>query len=147
MIPKMRAVKLDAVKAQCNCLALRRAARQVARRYDEALKPLELSNGQFSILAALGQMEMAGTQRIGEVLGMDRTTVTAALKPLQRRDLVEQVASEADLRTRSVRLTRAGRRLLDQALPLWAQVQSLVEAELGGARSAAQVRTLLLGIA
>ena len=146
MIPKMRAVKLDAVKAQCNCLALRRAARQVARRYDEALKPLELSNGQFSILAALGQMEMAGTQRIGDLLGMDRTTVTAALKPLQRRDLVEQVASEADLRTRSVRLTRAGRRLLDQALPLWAQVQSSVEAELGGARSAAQVRTQLLGI-
>ena len=146
MITNMRAVKLDAVKAQCNCLALRRAARQVARRYDEALKPLELSNGQFSILAALGQMEMAGTQRIGDLLGMDRTTVTAALKPLQRRDLVEQVASEADLRTRSVRLTRAGRRLLDQALPLWAQVQPSVEAEVGGARPAAQVRPPLLGL-
>lgn len=143
----MRAVELDAVKAQCNCLALRRAARQVARRYDEALKPLALSNGQFSILAALGQMQMSSTQGIGDLLGMDRTTVTAALKPLQRRDLVEQVPSESDLRTRSVRLTRAGRQLLDQALPLWAQVQSSVEGELGGARSAAQVRKQLLGIA
>ena len=78
-----------AIGAACNCLALRRAARGIARRYDEAFRPLDLNNGQFSMLTAIAGLQPAGIQRIGEVLGMDRTTVTAALKPLQRRGLVE----------------------------------------------------------
>lgn len=131
------------IGAACNCFALRRAARGLARRYDEAFRPLDLNNGQFSMLTAIAALQPAGIQRIGEVLGMDRTTVTAALKPLQRRRLVQVDVAEDDLRGRAVRLTAEGARLLDRAVPLWQGVQEDVARQLGGAGEAAAFRRLL----
>lgn len=134
------------IGAACNCLALRRAARGIARRYDEAFKPLDLNNGQFSMLAAIAGLQPAGIQRLGEMLGMDRTTVTAALKPLQRRGLVEVEVAEDDQRGRAVRLTRAGTKLLDRAIPLWEAAQQAVAQQLGGAEAAADFRRHLAAL-
>lgn len=126
----------------CNCLALKSAARNLARRYDEALAKVELNNGQFSILTAVAAMGVANTQRVGEVLGMDRTTVTAALKPLERRALIEPIAVETDLRQRAIRVSQEGRRLLKRAIPLWQQAQQEAEALLGGRHEAEELREL-----
>lgn len=134
------------IGAACNCLALRRAARGIARRYDEAFRPLDLNNGQFSMLTAIAGLQSAGIQRIGEVLGMDRTTVTAALKPLQRRGLVEVEVAEDDQRGRAVRLTPAGTKLLDRAIPLWDAAQQEVARELGGAPAADVFRRQLAAL-
>jgi DNA-binding MarR family transcriptional regulator len=120
------------IGAACNCLAIRRAARGIARRYDEAFRPLDLNNGQFSMLVVIAGLKAGGIQGIGERLGMDRTTVTAALKPLQRRGLLEVEVAEDDQRGRAVRLTKAGSDLLEQAIPLWAAMQEEVARQLGG---------------
>src|ERR687883_443751 len=77
------------VRDTCLCLHAQRAARALARRFDDALRPLDLTNGQFSLLMALNRPEPAGIGAIASLLAMDRTTLTAALKPLQRRGLVE----------------------------------------------------------
>ncbi len=131
------------VGATCYCLALRRAARGLARRYDEALRPLDLNNGQFAMLSSIAGLQPAAIPAIGELLGMDRTTVTAALKPLQRRGLVKVEVAEDDQRGRAVRLTRAGAELLNRALPFWQEAQREVARQLGGADVSATLRRQL----
>jgi DNA-binding MarR family transcriptional regulator len=134
----------------CLCLHLQRAARSMARRYDEALRPLDLSNGQFSLLMLLTRRERHPIGRLAADLGMDRTSVTALLKPLARRGLVHLSADAADRRSRLPALTETGRDLLRQAVPLWQQVQLQAQAlaQTQAARipislSAADLRTTL----
>lgn len=104
---------------ECFSFALRRAARTVSRQYDEALAPVALNNGQFSMLALLAELGPLRIQKIAETLAMDRTTVTAALKPLQRRKLVRVDVAKDDTRARDAVLTPAGKTLLREAIPLW----------------------------
>jgi DNA-binding MarR family transcriptional regulator len=117
------------------CLGLRRAARAVSRRFDAGLREVGLNSGQFSMLTAIAGMQPAGMQALAEHLAMDRTTVTAALKPLQRRGLVEIDVSATDLRGRDARLTARGRALLARAIPLWERLQAEVGAVLPGPES------------
>lgn len=91
----------------------------LAWRYDEALKPAGLTNGQFSLLMSLNRTEPATMGQVSSLLAMDRTTLTANLKPLERRGLVKIVSDEHDRRSRRLKLTRAGRARLAKALPLW----------------------------
>jgi DNA-binding MarR family transcriptional regulator len=56
---------------------------------------------------------------VAALLAMDRTSLTANLKPLERRGLVEIAVNPADRRGRLLRLTDAGRMLLHSALPIW----------------------------
>ncbi|WP_274628926.1 MarR family winged helix-turn-helix transcriptional regulator [Arvimicrobium flavum] len=115
------------VRDSCLCMHAQRAARALARRYDEALRPSGLTNGQFSVLMALNRPGGAGIRDVAEVLAMDRTTVTAVLKPLTRRGLVEVAASPKDRRARALILTQAGRGLLVAALPVWRKMQKEIE--------------------
>src|SRR3984957_8288726 len=90
------------VRDTCLCLHVQRAARVLARRFDEALRPLGLTNGQFSLMMSLNQPEPAGIAGVASLLGMDRTTLTAALKPLQRRELVKVKTDPEDGRGRQL---------------------------------------------
>jgi len=103
----------------CICLDLQRAARAVARRFDTAFRPLNLTNGQFSLLMSLKHRGPSHMGSIAALLAMDRTTLTAALKPLARRGLVVAVVDPDDRRGRELRLTPKDRRLLDLATPIW----------------------------
>src|ERR671928_542238 len=76
----------------CLCLHVQRAARALARRFDEALRPLDLTNGQFSLMMSLNRPEPPSIGSVAALLAMDRTTLTAALKPLERRGLVQVTA-------------------------------------------------------
>ena len=77
------------VRDCCLCLHVQRAARALARRFDQALQPLGLTNGQFSLMISLNRPQAPGMGSVAELLAVDRTTLTAALKPLQRRGLVK----------------------------------------------------------
>ena len=115
------------VRDTCLCLHMQRAARSLARRFDDALRPLGLTNGQFSLLMSLNRPEPPGMAPVASLLAMDRTTLTAVLKPLQRRGLVEIAANPADRRARQIKLTPKGRSLLVQALPIWKSTHRAVE--------------------
>src|ERR1700756_1631055 len=93
------------VRDTCLCLHLQRAARAVARRFDAALRPLGLTNGQFSLLMSLNRPEAPSSGSVSAWLAMDRTPLTANLKPLERRGLVEVMVDDADRRARRVALT------------------------------------------
>lgn len=120
------------VRDHCLCLHVRRAARALARRYDEALKPAGLTNGQFSLLMSLNRPEPPTMGEVAAVLDLDPTTLTANLKPLQRRQLIEVLPDENDRRSRRIALTEQGRAVLAAALPLWRAAQAENEARVEG---------------
>lgn len=120
------------VRDRCLCLHVQRAARALARRFDDALRPLDLTNGQFSLLMSLNRPQAPNMAQISAVLAMDRTTLTAALKPLERRGLITIVADERDRRNRRVALTDAGLDLLALAVPIWASTHEEVDQLLPG---------------
>jgi DNA-binding MarR family transcriptional regulator len=116
------------VRDRCLCLHVQRAARALARRFDAALRPHGLTNGQFSLMMALNRPEPPRISDLVPFLAMDRTTLTAALKPLERRGLVVVAPDREDRRSRRLRLTDAGRDLLRAALPVWRATHDAVDA-------------------
>ena len=127
------------VRDCCLCLHVQRAARALARRFDQALQPLALTNGQFSLMMSLNRPQAPGMGSIAELLAVDRTTLTAALKPLQRRGLVRVMVDPEDRRGRLLRLTTRGKDLLADAAPVWETAHAELEALLG-AREADRLR-------
>jgi DNA-binding MarR family transcriptional regulator len=115
------------------CLHVQRAARVVGRSFDEALRPLGLTNGQFSLLASLNRPQPARMGPVAHLLAMDRTTLTAALKPLERRGLIRVTVDPEDRRSRVLELTQAGGSLLAAAVPIWKRTHAKVERLLAGA--------------
>jgi DNA-binding MarR family transcriptional regulator len=112
-------------------LHVQRAARALARRFDEALREVGLTNQQFSLLMSLNRPEPPGMGPVAELLAIDRTTLTAALKPLERRGLLKIEVDAEDRRGRLLRLTAQGKKLLVQATPIWERTHAEVEAMLG----------------
>lgn len=115
------------IRDRCLCLHVQRAARKVARRFDEVLRPLGLTSGQFSLLNAVNRPEPATMGSVAAVLAMDRTTLTAALKPLERRGLIEIDVDPEDRRSRLLTLTPAGRSALAKAVPVWRATHREIE--------------------
>jgi DNA-binding MarR family transcriptional regulator len=120
------------VRDHCLCLHVQRAARALARRFDEALRPLDLTHGQFSLLTSLNRPEPPTLGSIATLLAMDRTTLTANLKPLERRGLVEVKVDKEDKRSRRLGITAAGRALLAKAYPVWKETHAAIDREVGG---------------
>ena len=119
------------VRDSCLCLHVQRAARALARRFDDALRPLGLTNGQFSLLMSLNRPEAPAIGAVASLLAMDRTTLTAALKPLERRGLIKITTDRDDHRARLLQLTRQGKKLLADAVPVWTSTHATVESGLG----------------
>jgi DNA-binding MarR family transcriptional regulator len=130
------------VRDTCLCLHTQRAARALARRFDEALAQVELTSGQFSLLVAINRPSPPTIGDVAGTLAMDRTTLTANLKPLQRRGLVKIEVDEADRRSRLLALTAAGRRLLIKAIPIWRRTHR----ELDGNFSKARLDSMRAGL-
>ncbi|MDW6024323.1 MarR family winged helix-turn-helix transcriptional regulator [Mesorhizobium sp. BAC0120] len=118
------------VRDNCLCLHAQRAARALARRFDVALAPIGITSGQFSLLMSLNRPEPPSLGSVAALLAMDRTTLTANLKPLERRGLVATETDPKDKRVRLLRLTPAGRAVLVEAAPIWKHVHARIEAAL-----------------
>jgi DNA-binding MarR family transcriptional regulator len=125
----------------CNCQAIRQAARQVTQLYDRHLAPTGLRTSQLSILANLSRGGPQSIHDLAAALVMDRTTLGRGIRPLERDGLIE-IGDGPDGRTRSVKLTSAGRKKLAAALPLWQEAQIEFETAFGTAE-AATLRTTL----
>ncbi|HYM32060.1 MAG TPA: MarR family winged helix-turn-helix transcriptional regulator [Candidatus Cybelea sp.] len=102
----------------------------MARRFDVAFRPLGLTNGQFSLLVSLNRDKAAGIGSVAALLAMDRTTLTANLKPLERRGLVRIAVDGHDKRSRHLTLTPSGRALLVEAAAVWKREHRAIECQL-----------------
>jgi len=121
------------VRDTCLCLHVQRAARALARLFDEALRPVGLTNGQFSLMMSLNRPEPPPMGPVANLLAMDQTTLTAALKPLQRRGWVNVTPSSKDKRSRLLSLTAEGKSVLAAAVPIWQSTHAALEDKLPGA--------------
>lgn len=130
------------VRDNCLCLHVQRAARALARRFDDALRPVGLTQGQFSLLMSLNRPAPPTIGDVSALLMLDRTTLTANLKPLERRGLVKVKVDAADKRSRRLILTAAGRTVLAAAAPIWKRTHAQTERLLRSA-SADNVRKSL----
>ena len=131
------------VRDTCLCLHVQRAARALARLFDEALRPFGLTNGQFSLLMSLNRPEPPSMASVASLLAMDRTTLTAALKPLERKGFVSVFADAHDRRIRRLRLTGEGSKVLASAVPVWRKTHARVDAMLPGGDSGRLRRDLI----
>jgi DNA-binding MarR family transcriptional regulator len=119
------------IRDHCLCLHAQRAARALSRRFDEAFRPFGITSGQFSLLNGLNRPEPATIGAVASLLAMDRSTVTANLKPLERAGLVTVSTDPRDRRGRRAELTDAGRAALTKATPVWVAEHARVEGEIG----------------
>jgi DNA-binding MarR family transcriptional regulator len=124
------------VRDCCLCLHLQRAARAMARRFDLALKPTGLTNGQFSMLMSLNRTDrpeipLSTIGSTAELLGMDRTTVTAAARVLARRGWMKLEVQPTDRRNKVLKLTAKGMKVLAAAVPIWTREHAEVERAMG----------------
>lgn len=119
------------VRDHCLCMHLQRAARAMARHFDDALRPHGLTSGQFSLLMSLNRPDAPTITSVANLLAMDRTTLTANIKPLERRGLLTVTIPESDKRSRCLSLTDEGRTLLAEAFPTWEATHKEVDEMIG----------------
>jgi DNA-binding MarR family transcriptional regulator len=122
------------IRDTCLCVRVQRAARALARHFDDALRPCSLTHGQYSLLVALNQDEPPTVTEVSTWLAMDRTTVTANLKPLERRGLVRIAVDKKDRRSRRLIITAAGRARLKAAFPAWKAAHAMLDSAVGVTR-------------
>lgn len=115
------------VRDACLCLHVQRAARALARHFDDALRPVGLTSGQFSLLMSLNRPAPPAMKDVAELLGMDRTTLTAALKPLVKKKFVTIAVDAEDRRSRLLSLTKIGEATLARAVPIWKREHAMLE--------------------
>ena len=129
-MPKVKTVAFETtllVRDTCLCLHVQRAARSLARRFDEALRPYGLTSGQFSLLMSLNRPDPPAIKDVADLLAMDRTTLTAALKPLARNGWVKITPSKTDKRSKQLSLTAKGMAVLASAVPVWKKEQAALD--------------------
>src|SRR5260221_6590526 len=121
------------IPGPCVCSFLRRTARSVSSLYDHFLAATGLTVTQYAVLARIGRADGISVSTLADNMGMDRTTLTRNLRPLERRRLVSSKAG-ADRRERLLRLTPSGRTQVEKSYPLWERAQSLMLSRLGDQR-------------
>jgi DNA-binding MarR family transcriptional regulator len=122
---------------ECNCFALRQAARYVTQIYERHLAQVGMTAAQFTIMAKLARQPESTMLELSEQMVMDRTTLVRALKPMQRDGLVVAQPSEQDSRTFVLSLSAAGEKAFDQAVLAWRAAQDEFEKKFGRARAKA----------
>ncbi|WP_438449203.1 MarR family winged helix-turn-helix transcriptional regulator [Gorillibacterium sp. sgz5001074] len=118
---------------RCAFTNVRKTDRLLAHFYDRSLAPSGLTAIQFGLLAYLAAMQPVSINRMAEVMGMDRTTVTRNINLAGEKKLIHMVTGE-DRRLRLITMTPEGEQALKEAWPLWQQAQNTVEQEFGAER-------------
>jgi DNA-binding MarR family transcriptional regulator len=136
---------METNSGECNCLAVRKAARRISNFYDAELAPSGLRATQFSILAAVSRSGELTVNAIAERLALDRTTAGKNLRPLEEAKLIKIAPLKQDRRARAITLTAAGLARFREAAPLWRKAQARFEA-LNGKAAVASLRTSLSGL-
>jgi DNA-binding MarR family transcriptional regulator len=142
----MRPIPAEISLPQCNCLALRQAARHITQFYDQYLSPIGLRTTQFSILAKLKRLGPMTINALARELVMDRTTLGRTMLPLERDGLIAIKEGTVDRRSKELAITKSGTERLQRAVELWVEAQKDFEERFGTGR-AAKLRGLLAEVA
>jgi DNA-binding MarR family transcriptional regulator len=129
----------------CNCFALRSAARHITQLYDQFLAPSGLRATQFSILAKLRRLGPMTINEMAKNMVTDRTTLGRNIQPLERDGWIKVEPTASDRRAKKLHLTKTGEQRLQTALKAWSRAQAKFETTFGSKR-AAELRAILHGV-
>lgn len=121
---------------------MRQAARYMTQLYDRHLQSAGVTAAQFTILGKLASQSEVRIAMLATEMVMDRTTVSRALKPLERDGLIESQLDKADARVHLLTLTERGKHAYEQAKKAWRDAHDEVERKFGKARTTALRREL-----
>jgi DNA-binding MarR family transcriptional regulator len=113
------------IEFDCVAQNLRRAARLVTRRYEEALRPVDLTASQFTILQALRGGRKIPQGMLAEILGFEQTTMTRLAALMLKRSLITSEPDSDDKRGRLLSISKDGNARYEKAAPLWQKAQAL----------------------
>lgn len=130
---------------ECNCNALRKAARRVSQFYDNRMRPSGLRISQFTMLVIIWESKGISVNELAKRMALDRTTTGKNLRPLERDGLIRILVSATDRRSREVQLTERGGIALRHAAPFWRQAQAEF-AKMNGAAVSARMRAMVLDL-
>jgi DNA-binding MarR family transcriptional regulator len=130
----------------CNCLAVRQAARHITQFYDQLLAPSGLRTTQFSILAKLRRSGPLTINALAAEMVMDRTTLGRNILPLQRDGLIAVEPGRRDRRSKNLKLTEAGEARFRAGIKGWVEAQRQFDRAFGADR-AAEMRAILHAVA
>ncbi|WP_248322910.1 MULTISPECIES: MarR family winged helix-turn-helix transcriptional regulator [unclassified Caballeronia] len=129
----------------CNCFAIRQAARYVSQLYERHMGEVGLTSAQFTLLASIARKPGVQMVELADAMVMDRTTLVRALKPLQRDGMVQADQQSPNSRAVGLTLTAAGKALLAQGVEKWRTAQAEFEQKYGEKR-AKSLRQMLFQI-
>ncbi|SAK97544.1 MarR family transcriptional regulator [Caballeronia ptereochthonis] len=138
----LRGMTSNSSPLDCNCFAIRQAARYVSQMYERHLNVVGITSAQFTIIAAIGRKPGVQMAELAEQMVMDRTTLVRALKPLQRDGIVEAAQETPSSRAVGLRLTASGKETLAKASAQWRAAQAEFEAKFGEKRAKALRKSL-----
>jgi DNA-binding MarR family transcriptional regulator len=123
---------LPSGEIQCACTTVKKLSRVLGRVYDSKISPVGLNITQQAVLRCISRRAGEPLVRIAEELEMDRTSLYRALSPMVRDGWVASPRAMGS-RFRTARLTKAGRRILNNANRKWANVQGTLISRFGQA--------------
>ncbi len=135
---------VDEIVDDCLAARIRLIGRALTGLYDGALSGHGLTIAQLNLLAALGAVGPCPPSRLGEVLQLERSTVSRNLTLLVGHGWIEATSADAK-GMRTVALTAAGRAKVESVMPAWRQAQREA-AELLGPAGVTAVREMALGL-
>lgn len=124
--------RADIVSLPCACASLRRASRIVSQLYDHKMHASGLKGTQFTLLQALMIAGDISQGELGEILGLDSTTLTRTLALLRKKRWIAAKPGE-DRRQVRLSLTAEGQSRYEKALPCWQSAQKELRKDLGEA--------------
>ncbi|WP_287028106.1 MULTISPECIES: MarR family winged helix-turn-helix transcriptional regulator [Pseudomonas] len=125
----------------CLCTQLRRTARGVTKRYDDALADVGLTTAQFSLLRHLERLESPSITDLAAAMGLERSTLGRNVRVLEGQGLLE-LGNAVDQRNRLVSMTALGRARLDDAVHAWNDAQLRLTQKFGSEKRAALIALL-----
>ncbi|MGF1484529.1 MAG: MarR family winged helix-turn-helix transcriptional regulator [Opitutales bacterium] len=132
---------LDEVSHRCTCAHVRRASRLLTQLYDDALRAGGLTSGQFVLLTAINSRGSETMGNIANVVAQEQSAFSRNLKLLETKGLV-RTTTGSDRRTRWISLTTLGQHRLEEAYPLWRDLQDRLDAAYGPDRMHELIRSL-----
>ncbi|WP_213779409.1 MarR family winged helix-turn-helix transcriptional regulator [Caballeronia sp. dw_276] len=127
----------------CNCFAIRQAARFVSQLYERHVSQAGVTAAQFTLLAAIHKRPGTTMAELADAMVMERTTLVRALKPLQRDGLVTAEQQDSGTRAVALNLSEAGGKTLGEAALRWKDAQKEFEQKFGQGRAGELRKTLL----
>jgi DNA-binding MarR family transcriptional regulator len=121
---------IDQMAGECLGRRMRMLNRAMTNLYDEALRPFGLKGSQLSIMLAAAKMGIARPADVCRHLHLDESTLSRNVERMRAKGWLKSVSDE-DGRAQPFRMTPAGRRVLEAAMPAWKEAQQRAREFLG----------------